>query len=187
MRDFNFFEPYLSKNKKITNKKYLIPIGVFIVIIFFIIIPIVNLINIKKTEEEVVSASNIINSSKDYIKVQEVEDKSRKIQEMKHKIQMLQDLEAGMNEKDIINDFLIYTIRDMVPNDLFFKMITIDPEIVEIQGIAKNKMAIAELKYNLENVKYFQDIFIPAISGDDGSYTFTLTFTIKDVTTNDNN
>lgn len=187
MRDFNFFEPYLSKNKKISNKKFLMYISAFILIIFFIIIPIVNLINIKNTEKEVISASNMINTYEDYEEVQQLEEKSQKIKEMKQNFQMLKELEAAMNEKDVINDFLIYTIRDMVPKDLFFKVVTIDSEMVEIQGVAKNKMAIAELKYNLENVKYFQDIFIPTISGDDKSYTFTLTFNIKDVTSNDNN
>ncbi|QEK12132.1 PilN domain-containing protein [Crassaminicella thermophila] len=187
MRDFNFFEPFLSNKKKKNSKKIAYRVGVFILLGIFIIIPLMNLYTIRKLENEVVETNNTMNTSENYEERKDIEIKVQKIDELKKKLKKLKKIETDIKEKDIINDFLIYTIRDMVPENLFFESITIHPDNVEICGIAKNKIAIAELKHNFKNIDIFKNIFIPTISGNEGRYEFMLSFTIKDVSRDETN
>lgn len=187
MRDFNFFEPFLANKKKKNNKKVLYHLGAIFLFVIFIIIPLINLYNIKKLESKVITTNKMINTSENYEEKKDIQMKVQKIEKMRTQLKKLKTLETDIKRKDVINDFLIYAIRDMVPEDLFFKSITIHPDNIEICGIAKNKIAIAEIKHNFKSIGIFENIFIPTISGDEGRYEFILSFAIKDVSRDETN
>jgi len=50
---------------------------------------------------------------------------------------------------------------------------------IQIQGVSKDKRSIALLENNLRNNEEFKGVFISSIIEDLGSYTFTLSFSIK--------
>jgi Tfp pilus assembly protein PilN len=128
-------------------------------------------------EKEVTVINHRVDTPKEMITIKE---KEKEIKRLATTLRKLKSLDALTKEKDIVNDFLLYTICNHVPKTLFFKSFHINAENVQIEGISKTKIAIAQFKHSLEEIIYFQDIYIPSISEGEDGYTFTLLFHIGD-------
>lgn len=156
-------------------------LSMVMIVSIFIGVPVVNIFRIKRYEKEVVKVNNmaiIIQSDEANIKVGR---KVQKINKLKRKYTSLKEIKYSIQNKDVINDFLIYTIKDNLPPNVFFESITMDLKKVEIECIAKDKISIAQFTHNLNEIMYFEDVFIPKISGEEGKYNFKVSFSIKGV------
>ncbi|QXM06005.1 PilN domain-containing protein [Crassaminicella indica] len=172
MKQFNFFEPYLQKKyKKILH--YTI-CGITVLLFIY---PFINVYLINKIKKEVIAVNNI---TKLCDKITPIKKQQEQIKKINKTLKELKKLDTFIKEKDIINDFLLYTIYNNVPQNLFFKSFHITDENVKIEGIAKDKVAIAQFKSNLEEIIYFQDIYIPSILKNEEGYIFTIYFHIGD-------
>lgn len=181
MRDFNFFEPYVGKKKVSSGKQWLNYRIIAVISIVALLLPGISFIYLKFIEKDIEKIKEVVHSSESVQQRKAVESKLEEINKMKESLSALEALKKPIAQKDVINDLLIYTIRDAIPRGVFFQRMLIDTQKVEIQGTAENKIAIAEFQHNLETVMDFQDIFVPSIAGIEGNYNFTITFTIKDV------
>lgn len=179
MRDFNFFEPYLTKQNQLSKKQIVLYISISVVIITLIITPIVNQIMIKRMEEETIHASAIVDSQEAQEEREKINNKKKQIKNLENHYKTLEDINSEIIKIDIINDIFLQTITDRVPEEVFFQNINITQGSVQIIGIAKNNVSIAEFEQNLRELPYFKNVFIPNISANSGVYTFTISFQIE--------
>ncbi len=179
MRDFNFFEPYLTKQNRLSKSQLVIYIPIFIVILALVITPIVNQLIIKKMKGQTMLVSAIVNSEELQEEMKKVSNKKKQIQELEDYYKTLESIDGEMIKIDIINDLFLQTITDRVPEEMFFQNINISQGSIQITGIAKNNASIAEFEHNLRELTYFENIFVSNISTSTGGYVFTISFQIK--------
>lgn len=179
MRDFNFFEPYLTKKGQLTTRQLIVYISISVIGIILVILPIVNQIIIKRMENQMIAVSAVVESEEFREARDKVNNREKQIQEIQKYYKALESIDEDIKHIDLINDLFIQTITDRVPEGVFFQSINITQDIIQITGIAKNNGAIAEFEHNLRDVPYFENVFIPSISANTGSYTFTISFKIK--------
>lgn len=172
MKTFNFFEPYLEKSYK--KLVLFISFGIGILLLIY---PLINIYQISRMEKEVTVINHRVDTPEEIVLTKEMQ---KEIKRLDTTLRDLKKLDTLTKEKDVVNDFLVYTICNNVPESLFFKSFHITSENVQIEGISKNKIAIAQFKHSLEKIIYFQNIYIPSISEDKDGYTFTLFFHIGD-------
>lgn len=181
MRDLNFFEPYVAK-QKVTEKKQKTFYG--IVLLFLVVVisfPVINYIKVHRMEKEIASIHAVLESPEAIEQMQRVSDKEVKVSTLESQLQLLATIDQGIENLDIINELLYYKIFGTLPEDLFFQSVEVTSTSVSIQGAAKDKASIAEFEYNLRSTEAFEEIFIPAITTNNDLYTFSIQFIVKDV------
>lgn len=179
MRDFNFFEPYLKKKDPLTKKQLLQYTSISAVIIALIAMPLINQFKIKRMENETAMVSAVVDSPEIQKERENIRNKQKKIQELKEYQETLKAIEEEIKEMDVVNDLFLQTITDRVPEEVFFQSIHIDHDSIQITGIGKDSVSIAEFEENLRELPYFEKVFIPNISANSGGYSFTISFNIK--------
>lgn len=179
MRDFNFFEVY--NGKKMNDQQAKLATALTFFVAFLFVFPFVNLFIIHRAEQKVASVSALATASSTNEQKMDIEMKKAKIEELKAKYVQIKQAASEIKIRDNINDFLIYTIRDAMPDDLYFQSIVCEGPKVQIQGVAQNPLAIANFQFNLNNTPYFDVIYIPNITEEIEGYTFEMNFSIKDV------
>lgn len=180
MRDFNYFEPYLGGNEKITVKKlgkYIVLYGVATLMILY---PAYNTWQIYKAQKETLAVSIVAHSSEIQEGKVAIEEMERELEAYKAIDEQLQVLELTFRQKDMINDLLINALKDNMPQEVFLQIMKIQPDIIELQGVAQDRLSIAILENNLRKINVFENIFIPSVIESSNNYTFTLRFSTKD-------
>ncbi|MBB6216607.1 type IV pilus assembly protein PilN [Anaerosolibacter carboniphilus] len=187
MRDYNFFEPYITKKRSIGLTKASVTKLIIGIAFVLVILPLVNLYLIHRLENEAAHVNQLAYSTPDYQQRKEIEAKENTTKQKQIYLEKLKDLDRNMTNMDIINDLLLYAMNDAVPEGLFFQSISLDMEKVQIQGIAESRVAIAEFQHNLKKTPNFQEVFVSTISFDSGVYSFDISFLIKDVSKRETN
>lgn len=184
MKDFNFFSSYIKvrKNSKIKNTYVLVTatsLALFFGGTFYW-----SNTTINSVKEDIQQMEEYLQSNKVLEDVQELNEKKRKIDIMS----MYYDLALKVNRKitkvDRLGTDVLSKISDSLPEDISFKMISMDIENIQIEGMSENRVSIAELQYNLKETGLFQQVHVIEIakeSNETDSYVFALKCTLKDV------
>lgn len=181
MRDFNFFEPYLTKRNRLTKKQWILYVCFSIICITIIILPIIDQIIIKNMEKQTMIVSVIVNAEEAQEERDEMNNKQKQIQEIQDYYKVLKSIDDEIRQIDIINDLFIQTITERVPEEIFFQSINIDQDLIQITGFARHNASIAKFEQNLREFPYFKNVFISNISANMESYIFTISFKVKGV------
>ncbi|WP_199873030.1 PilN domain-containing protein [Inediibacterium massiliense] len=118
-------------------------------------------------------------SNLSYEEIKMIQKKKENMKKLKLRIDEFNDFKLYIKNKDMVNDCLLYTLKNMVPNNLFFQTIEMNSKEIKIQGFATTQIAIAQFEHNLEATNCFEEIFISNIENR-GNYDFTLVFSIKE-------
>ncbi|ABR49601.1 Fimbrial assembly family protein [Alkaliphilus metalliredigens QYMF] len=181
MRDLNFFEPYIVEPEK-TSSKRLILIALTTILIFVLIFyPILNFFEIKSIKNEITFINESLNSLENQKKLDTIQNKKQSLEAFKSEFDILLQLDHQIKNRDVINDELMLQISKQIPNDIFFESMSINGEQVHIQGNAYLKLDIAQMEHNLRYNGDFYEIFIPSITENDGFYSFSITFKVREV------
>lgn len=175
MWDKNFFEPYIgSKEKKNEKQKIMIMVPAIIgaLLVSYTLFTVVRGVildrQIAKVDSEL-SENDLIE------KKESVENKKIILEELQQIDTELNYVSLDLNEKDKLGSYLLETITNSMPSEIFLKSITLNHEVITIEGISRTKEDIAKLEANLRQVIYLQNVFIPAIGSEEGFYTFNIT------------
>lgn len=180
MRDKNFFEPYVDKkNKSDENRRKLILIGGGIGILLFSY-TFYNIVRVPMLKREINRISNELNEKKLIEKKESVDNKKELLAELKQIETEIDYVSLELNEKDKLGVYLVETITNSMPSEIFLKSIDINEDLITLEGISRTKEDIANLEANLRQVIYFKDVFIPGISSDEGFYDFTITMSLTE-------
>lgn len=185
MKDFNFFEPYLFKSRKMNTKRLVTFVFSSILSFIIVIYPLIKSSEIKKLQEEIYAINQAIESPDRISKFRIIEANRMQLNKLKGELEFFKKLQTKMLKEDKISHTLIQSIIEDVPKGIYFDTLTIKDDYIEIQSIATYKASIAQMERNLRNNIAFEEIFISSIIDNNGYYAFTITFKVKDVTDSD--
>ncbi len=174
MKDLNFFESYHKKNEKKLDKD-IISYGLAIFFIMAMLIyTFFNFIKINRLNKEVSTLKQEVEIRKSNSKINEILEKEKEVSEFTDRFNKLKKLDDSINSTDLINEKLLDAITARVPETVFLNSMIFNPNLISIEGIAKDKKSISDFEYRLCEIDYFDDIFIPAISFDKDYYSFSI-------------
>lgn len=181
MKDLNFFESYVETREfKLDRKFVYTSLGVFIIIVFFVH-SIFNYIIIKQEEKAVASLKEIAENEKNLQKITEIKEKEIEVAEFRESVQEIILFNARLEETDIINTKLLDDITCKMPNEVFITSLTISASDIQIGGIAKDKLSIAEFEKGLESIDDLEDVFVSNIYRQNNHHNFNIKIMIEDM------
>ena len=181
MKDLNFFEPYIEK-KEFNIDKQLIYCSIALLLIGFIVFySIFNQIKIRRISRDIAKLRVTVEDERINKKVEEINRKQEEVLGFKELVDKIKLLDKTVEDNNIIDDLLLENITSRMPKDIFFTSISIYTDNIQIIGVAKDKLSIAEMGKSLQSIEKFQEIFISNISSGEGHYSFTLNINLKDV------
>ncbi len=181
MRDLNFFEPYVLQHQgKEKKQKFFVGIAA-LSIVAIAAFPIFNLVYGQGMKKDIQDMKVVLDSAEAKEKLQRVEAKQAKLEEIKKILPMVQNGDKEIEKINVLDEQMLQSVVDAIPRDLQFSSFTISDSQASISGKARDKSAIAELEYNLRTTNRYSDIFISNITLNEGIYNFSLQFTVKDV------
>ncbi len=181
MRDINFFEPYVMKNRGKENKQKIFYGITALSIAAVVSFPVFNLFYVQNMKRDIQHMQTTLEAPEAKEKLQRVEDKQAKLEEIKKVLPIIQNNEKELQKIEILDEQFIQTIMDSIPKDLQFDSLNISDSNVNIAGKARDKSAVAELQYNLRATNKFSDIHVANISFKENEYDFSLQFAVRDV------
>jgi type IV pilus assembly protein PilN len=185
MRDFNFFEPFISKEKKSEARG--VPAKTLAVLLVLVLaaVPAYNFFQLYTLRSEAQALETRLLNDPNYIKLAEVEQKEADLVQYRVQLSNLSRADEAILASEQINERLLFVISGTLPRDLALNAMSINQGTIQVQGVAASKPAIAEMEYNLRQTGEFANIFVPSISENDGLFNFALTFQIGEVTTDE--
>lgn len=188
MRDFNFFSSFIE-TKKASISKY-ISIALITIFIFIIVggFSYTNYTKAKALEKEIMGLKAYLESKEVVEKLSEVEEKRQKIDVMGKYLKTLEDINMSIDISEVINSGLMESIASNIPKDLFIRTMSFTPEGIQVQGISKQKIPVAEFEHNLKLLNTFSEVHVSSINkeaDDDANYIFTMLCTFRDVNKNE--
>ncbi len=184
MKDLNFFEPYIEKIDFKANKRIIYYASVMLLVLFLIFNIAYNQIRIKQLTREVEILRTTAEDKKIIKRVEEIKNRNEKVNVFKETVDKIKKLDRTIEDSNIVDNYLLNTITSKIPEDLFFTSMSLYNDSIQIVGVSKDKISIAELEKGLETIEDFKEIFVSNISSQEDYYNFTINVTLKDVSIN---
>ena len=181
MRDLNFFEPYIEKSEFKIDKRIVFFAFAMFAILSLTTYTFYNSIIIKHQRSMVENFKITAENPRTLEKVREIEEKQIEVDEFRQAVEKIRYLDETIAEKDIIDEALLDKITSRMPESLFLTSLSIYNREIQIVGIARDKLSIAELEKGLEDLDDLEEIFISNISLEEDFYNFTININLKDV------
>jgi type IV pilus assembly protein PilN len=185
MRDFNFFLPYLDHKKERKNKKVymittLLILGAIIVGTFLY-----NTIYIFMLKADVKNLKNTFEMADNQEKLTIAESLNKKYSILNDYFKEVDTVFSDITERNIVNSNILYNISKSIPKEISFRTMSIDGNMVQIQGVSKSRVPIAELEHNLKAIYSIEEVHVGNINLEgnipEGDYSFSIKCTLKGV------
>ena len=186
MRDFNFFESYISQPDKKHNDNYYITAAAACVMALMLAFFGINSIRIMVMERETQELLAITQSPQYADKYKAILEKERELETLKDEQVFFAEMEKYMKQNDYVNETFIRFLGSEVPENVNFTDLSIENRNILLEGTALSKLGIAQLEYNLRQTEDFSNIFIPEIEKEKAFYNFIMVLQTKDVTADEN-
>ena len=172
-RDINFFSPYQGKKKEQKNQNiYKYSLSGFVAA--FIVGTLAwNSINLYKVNTAKLEDPSIVE------KLLEAEQTEAKLNLLSSYEKQLNTIYKGVESRDVVSNEILNMISSTLPTEVSFNSLNLTNTEITMQATSTNRTAIAEVQYNLKQLKNIQEVYIGAISGDE-KYTFDIRCTLKD-------
>ena len=181
MRDLNFFEPYIEKKEGKMDKKVIAIALAMLALLSFVTFTVYNSIIIRQQDSMVQSLKTTAENPRSVEKVEEISQKEIEVAEFREAVEKIRYLDETLAKRDIIDEALLDKITSRMPENLFLTSLSIYNREIQIVGIARDKLSIAELERGLKDIKDAEEIFISNISLEEDFYNFTINISLKDV------
>ncbi|SES71337.1 Fimbrial assembly protein (PilN) [Natronincola peptidivorans] len=181
MKDINFFEPYVSKQRGTEIKRFVLYLAILVTIIGVFSYPIFNFAKIKIIEKEITAMKANLETPEIVEQIQRVEEKEGAADSTRNELKIIENIDQEIANLDSINEVLLYGIFSTIPENLYFHSMNLSTNMIVINGRSNDKTAIAELEHNLRLTQIFEEIFIPSISLQEEIYSFIIELKVKDV------
>lgn len=184
MKDINFFEPYSGQKKEKLNFKIYIYGSISVALILVIGSLTFNSIRIFMLNKEIKSYNGKLAEPKIQEQLNEAERVNSQINILTQYNESLNDISMSVKQRDIVSDILLNNISSTVPSEVSFKNLNIEGNIINIQGVSTNRVAVAELEHNLKKLNNMQDVYVNSIDNSgavENNYSFDIKCVLKDV------
>ena len=178
-RDINFFSPYQGKKKEQKNQNiYKYSLSGFVAA--FIVGTLAwNSINLYKVNKSIADYTAKLEDPSIVEKVLEAEQTEAKLNLLSSYEKQLNTIYKGVESRDVVLNEILNMISSTLPTEVSFNSLNLTNTEITMQATSTNRTAIAEVQYNLKQLKNIQEVYIGAISGDE-KYTFDIRCTLKD-------
>ena len=183
MKDLNYFESYIEKKEFNLDKQLVYYTIFFLLLIVLISYTIFNQIKIRNITRDLEKLKMIAEDEKIIERVEYITKKEKEVEKFKESLNKIKLLDDTMENDNIIDDSLFEMIKVRMPEEVFFTSISMNSEHIEMVGVSENKSSIAELGKSLESIAEFKEIFVTSISKEEEYYSFNLSISLKDVST----
>lgn len=184
MQDMNFFTQFNSKKKNSDLSTIILSVFVTIIVGFIVITCAYNNIAIYSNNKEADEFRAKVEAPAMQKKINESKQVNERINMLNKYDKDIVEITNAIKTRDIVNVELLNKVSSTLPSEITVVSSNITENSVELQGVSKSKVAIAELEHNLkelknkESKKYFASVFVSAIAGD-GNYSFQITAGFK--------
>ena len=177
----NFFSAFIKKKKGSDTPKIIVSVVILIVAIFIIgtfsYFTIATYINNNEAQEY-----------RDKLQTEDIKAKVNESNAVNDQIDNLTQYDNritivnnSISSRDVVTVTLMNQISATIPSEVNIATISIDNTKISIGATASTKTAIAEFQHNLKEIDSIYDVYVGAITGDEGSYVFTVECTFKGV------
>ncbi len=165
MRDFNFFEPYIQK-EKVEKKKKKKP--------FIIVIVVFLLIGTAYICRDAIIRKVVEVTSKEGVEIED--ERLPELEQKQLELARLKSADAYLKETNRIDEQLLNDITTRVPDNAEYDSISIGEMSTEIRGNAKTVQLTADYGNALKELEVFEDIFVTNSTYDEEEkrYSFIL-------------
>ena len=184
MKDFNFFAPYTGSRRDF-KKGYLYAVVLSAGLILFITFTYAfNYFKISKLNSEIVDIQQNLNSKENIAKLKEIDNEEKKLGIMNQYYSIISKISDGISNKNFVDSKVIDKINSCVPEGVYFKVMTLDASVVELQAEGKDRETVAVFERTLRNLDFVKEVHIASInssSAENKNFTFSINCTLKDV------
>ena len=185
MQDMNFFIQFNSKKKNSDLSTIILSIFVTIIVGFIIITCAYNNISTYINNKEADEFKAKVEEPATQKKIKESEQVNNKINMLNKYDKDITEITNAIKTRDIVNIDLLNKVSSTLPSDITVVATQINESSVQLQGVSKNRVAVAELEHNLRELKdksgnkYFISVFVSTVAGDE-NYAYQITCGFKD-------
>ncbi|MCT4621531.1 MAG: PilN domain-containing protein [Marinisporobacter sp.] len=164
MKDINFFSSYT--NVKRTSTKKFLSVGIIFILVIGSLgwLTFFNIQKERRLQEEIVSLQAELAKEEQNNQSNVIEEKKNKIDLLTQHYEAVKKINLSIDRIDKINSSLLKTIGSALPQRTFIKGLTINIKRLKFQGISTNRVAVAELEYNLKQTNIFSDVHIQILN-----------------------
>lgn len=181
MRDLNFFDAYIEKREFKFDKMFLMYLIIGVGLLYILGSGIFNQIQIYGLKSEVNNLQLIAEDPNTLSKVNEVMEKEAEVNTFREEVQKIKLVDEAIKGEEIISDDLLITITSKLPEDLFLTSISVQNREIQLMGISKDRLTVAEFAKGLEVIDNLDNIYISNISQVEENYNFNINITLKGV------
>lgn len=179
MRDFNYFRPFIpSKIKKSSTGEW-IGLGVFLVAIVMIAIPWFLTNELRPLQREVETLETEVNNPALAEDIDRVMLLQGELETLTTESEQMTQAVNTLAENETVNQQLLTDLAQAKINDIVFEQLTVNNDVITIQGLSLSREDIANLEYNIRQFDRYENIFVPSITYSDDYYQFSITFNTK--------
>lgn len=178
MRDFNFFEPYLDKDFKV-SKNFLFYLVFLLGIASLILYGIYNQIIIKNLTAENTVKAYIAEDPTLISKVMDVKEKEDALKQFSEELDSIKDIDKYIEKSNMVNTNFIKLITTKMPEDLYMTSINISNTNISIYGLSQGKLSIAQFKKGLESIDEIKEVFVSYIDRKEDEYSFDMNILLE--------
>lgn len=182
MRDYNFFEPYVDRNKRGGSSGPMnLPLIIALLVLLVAAVPVYNLVRSFMIDSQIKSLETEVLTHPKYELLAEADMLRVGIADGLSRLEVLKKMDATLTAQEWLDEPFLFSLMGTVPKDLEFKQMALNPgKEIQISGSSTNKPAIAELEYNLRNTQRFENLLVRSINNTEtGFYDFTMTLRVK--------
>lgn len=181
MRDINFFDPYIEKKDIKFDKKLLVFISLSLALIFLFGYITINQLHIMSLNKEVEYLRETAENPIILAKVEEVQAKELEVNTFREEVNKIKELDHLIGAGDIIDEDLLLALSSKMPEDLFFTNFSTYNREIQISGISKDKISIAEFAKGLTSINYIDSVFVNNITAESDFYNFNINILLEEV------
>ncbi len=173
MFDYNFFKDYRGNKKKSEPGVMIASVILLTVLIGIGGIYASNLYRLEAIRQDLWELDEeilIIKTNDDYTRVLRKQELLNKLDVIATQVEVARD---QLDSSEIIDENIFLVLTDALPVDVELNTITVSEGGISVSGISSSRPAIAEFQYNIVKSDLFDDMYIPSISGVEGTYSFS--------------
>lgn len=179
MRDFNFFEVYDESSHRSDGVKISFPVILVLLLLLAAAWPVYNFISISQLKGSIDDHRQMLQTDSRYPLIASVEAKQVQMAEVTQQLQQMESAVLEIEAREVINEALLYSVATAMPADTALSGMTMTGQDIQLQGISRNKPAIAEFEFNIRETGDFEQLFIPNISESEEGWQFSFIFRVK--------
>lgn len=174
MRDFNFFDPYVTVAPKPMGKTLLLIGFLIFAVALLAFYQVFLMMRTSAAKTELNTLTTFIESADTKAKVQNVINKQNKEATLQASLESLKQIDGFIEQTEIVTVDFVQAISDVAPDNLFLAEISVAENILSIKGFASAYDAVAQFANNLRQIEDVHSVLIPSVIEDNGNYAYSI-------------